>query len=225
VNIRGILFDAGDTLFGPIGGRWNPRFDFEQVLFRYYPKLAGSSFAEAFETGNQFLREAPSTPSRDDYHRAILSDLGIRQPPLALLDDLNRPLDVPVVEVFPEVKYCLSELRARKFLMAVVSDNWAGLDQVLENLGLRQFFDEIVISEVMGCRKPDPRMYRTASDKLGLTPAECLFIDDDPNSVVAAIKLGYQGLAIQRHGSPLRPHEGSIRSLNEIIPLLEVAAF
>jgi FMN phosphatase YigB (HAD superfamily) len=32
-QIRGILFDAGGVLIRPIGGRWNPRYDFESIVF------------------------------------------------------------------------------------------------------------------------------------------------------------------------------------------------
>ena len=220
MNVRGILFDAGGTLFGPIGGRWNPRFDFEEVLTRYHPDLSKSGFAEAFAAGNRFLTQASSTPSRDGYHRVVLSELGIHEPALTLLADLSRPLPVPGVEVFPEVVQCLTELRARSIRTAVVSDNWAALEQLLEQLGLLQYFDALVISEVMGCRKPDPRMYRTASDRLGLTPPECLFIDDDADFVLAAINLGYQAVAIDRRRSRPRSDVGAIRDLNEIFRLI-----
>lgn len=100
MTICGILFDAGDTLYGPIGGRWNPRFDFEQVLLRYHPEAPVDRFKEAFDKGKQFMDGAPSTPQRDDYHRAILFEIGICDPSLDLLAELNRPLDKPVVEVF-----------------------------------------------------------------------------------------------------------------------------
>ena len=32
VGFRGVLFDSGDTLTRPVGGRWNPRFDFEEIV-------------------------------------------------------------------------------------------------------------------------------------------------------------------------------------------------
>jgi hypothetical protein len=31
-RIRGVLFDAGGVLIGPVGGRWNPRYDFEDIV-------------------------------------------------------------------------------------------------------------------------------------------------------------------------------------------------
>ena len=220
MSVRGILFDAGDTLYGPIGGRWNPRFDFEEVLLRYHPEVPVDRFTEAIAAGKRFMDAAPSTPPRDDYHRAILSQLGIHDPSSDLLTNLDRPLDVPVVEVFPEVTRVLAKLREREIRMAIVSDNWAGLEQAFADLGLRQFFDVFVVSEAMGCRKPDPRMYRAGSDGLGLAPSECLFVDDDPDLVLAAICLGYHGVAIDRYESTRRSDVEWIENLTDLWPLL-----
>ena len=83
--------------------------------------------------------------------------------------------------------------------MAVVSDNWPGL---YRQLGLHTYFQAFVVSTVLGCRKPDPRMYRAGSDALGLAPRECVFVDDDPDLVAAAIELGYGGTAIVRAAEP-----------------------
>ncbi|WP_030944063.1 HAD-IA family hydrolase [Streptomyces sp. NRRL S-646] len=66
----------------------------------------------------------------------------------------------------------------------------------------RADFEAYAISAVLGCRKPDPRMYRHASDALGLRAAECVFVDDDPELVAAAIELGCSGRALCRDGVP-----------------------
>jgi putative hydrolase of the HAD superfamily len=31
-RLQGVLFDSGDVLIRPIGGRWNPRYDFEGIV-------------------------------------------------------------------------------------------------------------------------------------------------------------------------------------------------
>jgi len=45
-------------------------------------------------------------------------------------------------------------------------------------------------------------MYQAGSDALGLLPHECVFVDDDPDLVAAAIELGYGGTAIIRTADP-----------------------
>jgi putative hydrolase of the HAD superfamily len=76
----------------------------------------------------------------------------------------------------------------------------------------------------MGCRKPDPRMYRAGSDGLGLAPSECLFADDDPELVLAAIHFGYLGVAIDRYGSARRSDVEWIENLTDLWPLLDRAS-
>jgi putative hydrolase of the HAD superfamily len=55
------------------------------------------------------------------------------------------------------------------------------LETEFRRLDIEHYFAGFVISEVLGCRKPDPRMYAAGSDLLGLDPGECLFVDDDPS--------------------------------------------
>ena len=39
-------------------------------------------------------------------------------------------------------------------------------------------FDVVVESSALGVRKPDPRIYRIACERLGVTPERCVFLDD-----------------------------------------------
>lgn len=39
-------------------------------------------------------------------------------------------------------------------------------------------FDEVVESSVVGVRKPEPRFYEIACERLGVSPRECVFLDD-----------------------------------------------
>jgi len=67
-------------------------------------------------------------------------------------------------------------------------------------------------------------MYHHASRALGLAPADCLFVDDDPDLVAAAIALGYQGRAmIRAEDARTRPEDVDvpvISSLTELLPLV-----
>jgi putative hydrolase of the HAD superfamily len=220
VPVRGVLFDSGDTLLRPIGGRWNPRFDFEEVVLHHAPEVRVSTFPAAFAAGQRFLDEAANTPNRDDYHRVMLRVLAI-DASAGFLSALNRPLDGPPVEPFPEVPSALTRLQSAGIRMAVVSDSWPNLEAMYEQLGLREFFHGFAISTILGCRKPDPRMYRAGSELVGLPAEDCVFVDDDAELVAAAIALGYQGLAICRYAEP--PADvPSIESIDELLGLIDI---
>lgn len=217
--VAGVLFDSGGTLLRPVGGRWNPRHDFEAVVLRHHPDLPVAAFPAAFPAGEAVLAAGPATAPRADYHRAILRSLGVARPSPALLAELEAPLSVPPVEPYPEVRGALERLRARGVRMAIVSDNWPTLEDLYRDLDLHRYFDCFVVSAILGCTKPDPRMYRAGSDGLGLAPEECLFVDDLPALVVAAIDLGYQGVAVLRDPHPPVPVP-SITTLDALDPFL-----
>jgi HAD superfamily hydrolase (TIGR01509 family) len=214
-----VLFDSGGVLMQPIGGRWNPRADFEETVLDHHPSLTERQFAEAIAAGDRFFAASSSTPDYDDYHRVMLRHLGV-DPTERLLADLSR--EVPpsaVLEVFPDVVETLEELSRRGVRMAVVSDAWPGLPDLHAGLGIDRFFEAYAISAVLGCTKPDPRMYHHASTALGLSPERCLFVDDDPDLVAAAIRLGYAGRAMCRNTTVSAVP--SVTSLTQLLDLFE----
>lgn len=214
--MRGVLFDAGGVLIRPVGGRWNPRYDFEDIVLVHHPETPVELFPDAFAVGQRVLDAGTTTANRTDYHRAMLRVLGIHEPSTVLLQELEAPAAGPVVELFPDVRRVLDQLRAAGIGMSVVSDTWAGLEGMFRSLDIEQYFAGFAISEVLGCRKPDPRMYAAGRELLGLDPDDCLFVDDDPQLVLAAIQLGYRGVALTRDAGPSPATVPAITSLDEL---------
>lgn len=88
---------------------------------------------------------------------------------------------------------------------ALVSNSWGGRDYPEDVLG--RLFDEVLISGLIGLRKPDPEIYLLAARTLGVDPPDCIFVDDFPVNVEGARAVG---MAAVRH-----------RSAEETIPALE----
>lgn len=72
--------------------------------------------------------------------------------------------------------------------------NWSTetLPQAMERFDFFQLFDGIVVSGEEHLIKPDPRIYHILLDRYGLNPTECLFIDDNPKNVAAAMRIGME---------------------------------
>ena len=80
-------------------------------------------------------------------------------------------------------------LRARRsgLRTALLSNSW-GNDYPRH--GWDEMFDAVVISGEVGMRKPEPEIFRHTADLLGLEPGQCVFVDDLPHNVAAAVAVG-----------------------------------
>jgi epoxide hydrolase-like predicted phosphatase len=70
----------------------------------------------------------------------------------------------------------------------LISNSWG--TSIYDPDALEGLFDEIVISGDVGLHKPQPQIYRLAADRLGVAPAECVFIDDLRENVRGAEEVG-----------------------------------
>jgi epoxide hydrolase-like predicted phosphatase len=78
-----------------------------------------------------------------------------------------------------------------RYTTAVLSNaNKGTLEAVLGTDTLARCFDEIIVSAEVGYAKPDPRIYEHATTQIGVEPAACIFIDDQPGFLPPAEALG-----------------------------------
>jgi putative hydrolase of the HAD superfamily len=84
-----------------------------------------------------------------------------------------------VWELYPEVPGVLEELVPR-FRLAVISNFDGRLRFILRHLGISKYFAHVFISSEVGADKPDPKIYRRASNLMHLNTDEVLHVGDDP---------------------------------------------
>ena len=206
--LRGVLLDSGDVLMGPRGGRWWPRPGFVETLAAERPDADLTTFEAAHDPALAWyfgVRRGPmdaadSLALERRYFRKILEGMDV-EPTDDLLDALFRGDGLPLVEFSADARPLLEQLRARDLPLALVSDATPALRDFYAEAGLDGFFEAMVISEELGCAKPDPRMYLSAVDALGLDPAELLFLDNDADNVRGAVAVGVEGVVLDVHGS------------------------
>ena len=84
---------------------------------------------------------------------------------------------------------------------------------------LNGLFQSIVTSDDVAKTKPDPATYAKAAEGMGVSPSDCLAIDDSPNGVSSAKKAGMKVLGITaiHDDSSLRDADWHLRSLEEVL--------
>ena len=91
------------------------------------------------------------------------------------------------VDLFPNVKEVLEELRRMKLHLAVATSSVsASARPFLDRHQLTGFFEVIVTGEEVERGKPAPDIYLCAADKLGIRVDACLVVEDALPGVAAA---------------------------------------
>ncbi|HEY8449763.1 MAG TPA: HAD family hydrolase [Bacillota bacterium] len=100
-----------------------------------------------------------------------------------LADELARyPADY---QLTPGIRELIAELAAAGCRQAVVS-NWPpSLRNFLRWHGLYPFFETVVVSGEEGIVKPDPEIFRRALARLGIAPADAVYVGNDPATDIA----------------------------------------
>ncbi len=85
-----------------------------------------------------------------------------------------------------------------RYVLATLNNESRELnDYRLRTFGLAEIFHAFFSSCYTGCRKPDPAAFRAALQFLQREPEETLFLDDRPENVAAAARLGFRTLRVR----------------------------
>jgi epoxide hydrolase-like predicted phosphatase len=104
-------------------------------------------------------------------------------------DDIDRTIVVDAVRA----------VRARGLRTAIVTNNIREYgDAWRSRLAVDELFDLVIDSCEEGVRKPDPAIFRTALDRLGVRdPARAVFLDDFEGNLLAARSLGMHATLVE----------------------------
>ena len=122
---------------------------------------------------------------------------------------------------FPDVEACLKGLKRRGFSLGIVS-NWdATLEGLIRGLGLLPYFDEVVASAAVGCRKPSPAIFEIAMERLGVMPDNTVHVGDLPEADgEGALGAGIRPVLIDRAGVHGDAPFERITMLTDLVSLL-----
>jgi putative hydrolase of the HAD superfamily len=164
-------------------------------------------------------RDAPSLAALRLECSSLLADaLAVDLSGAELLPSLT---DAISFHAYPDARPALELLASAGLELAVVA-NWdVSLHDVLARLGLAGFFKVVVTAAEVGVAKPDPRPFVGALERLGVEPALCVHVGDDPMTDVAGAEgAGISALLLDRSGRSA----DSLRDLGELATRLGVSA-
>ena len=105
----------------------------------------------------------------------------------------------------PEMTRLSGELRDRGFHTSVLSNtNEIAISHVRRKFPFFSDFADYVLSFEQGALKPHERIYRILEKRSGMSGSEILFIDDKPENVSGALRLGWQTICHRSVGETRR---------------------
>lgn len=117
---------------------------------------------------------------------------------------LFRICAIEHLALYPGVPEALSRLRSKGYRLWLLSNAQAVFTrQELQLVGLGDPFDGMYLSSEWGCRKPDPRFFRTLLDAQHLDPQCCLMIGNDRlTDIAGAQAVGLDTLFLHTNLTP-----------------------
>src|SRR6476646_4504696 len=181
MTFRAVLFDAAETLFttrGSVGEIY------AGVARKYGSQASSEDIQAAFL--NNFRGAGPLTASdqkgwwKDLVYR-VFSQVGMFENFDRFFDEVyDRFRDSQGWVLFPESLAVLEQLKQWRLKLGIISNFDSRIYSVLDSLGIRQFFDAVVLSSETGYCKPDAEIFAAGSSAIGVDPSEALFVGDSP---------------------------------------------
>lgn len=186
MTIQGLIFDYGGVL-------WDMRFDVTRTLEQAHglrerlilETLYGTETWRKIEVGagdrEQWLAEA---------HSLLETEAGRALPPLHRHWRDQQQLILPNIQL-------IERLRPRYRTSVLSNADSSLLDRLTNDHRIHHLFDDIICSADVGMAKPEPRIYAMAAQRLGLSPEQCVFVDDLESNVQAARDAGMHGVCFR----------------------------
>jgi putative hydrolase of the HAD superfamily len=157
-----------------------------------------SVFAESLENVHEDANKGIVTA--DQYYMTLLVTLPIN--PVDYSGALNAIHEAEYnISLFPDVESVLKQLKTHHGVkLAIVTDSMASTAEKkkwMQQAGMDiEVFDVIVNSSDMGFTKPDPRMYQTALDTLGVLASDSVFLGHRASELLGAKSVGCSTLVM-----------------------------
>ena len=230
-EIEALLFDLGGTLVG-MDFNWMARELVALDVACESAALARAEVAVRRLVSAKLAEENPPDPIFPFFLTSILLEV-VDAPPEVIADVVCKLTPVFLPEgkgqklwssVYEETHAALREFARLGLRMAVVSNSDGTAEAGMIALGLRDYFDVVIDSAVVGVAKPDPGIFRFALEAVGVEAKRAIYVGDLYSvDVVGARAAGVHPVLLDPHGHWRDVDCFTVASLTELVSLFEEA--
>ena len=225
--IRVVTFDAGNTLialkvpagftYAGVGSRFGLEMD---------PQRLESAFRRAWqEIPAPVDQDCPRPDDGRGWWRQLvarlLSRAGYAIPdPEGYFEAVYREFGQPGAwQLRPGTKVLLEELYRTGIRLGIVSNFDRRLYRILDELGIRGYFEQVVISSEVGADKPSLKIFREALSRFQVPADEMLHVgDDEATDGAGARAAGIQAVIVDDSEHSFEQVFARIHSVGSVLP-------
>jgi 2-haloacid dehalogenase len=181
-----IVYDLGGVLID-----WDPRHLYRQLIEDeaamewFLAEVCHTAWNEEQDRGRSFAAAIEEAAARHPEHRPLIAAY------------FERWAEMMAGEIEGSVAI-LEELQSAGYELHALT-NWSAetFPHARERFAFLEWFDSILVSADVGLIKPDPAIFDLLLERIGRTPADCIYIDDNPKNVASAAALGFDAIAFR----------------------------
>ena len=201
MSIRAVVFDIGGVLEITPHTGWVEKWE---ARLHLSPGELGKRLSEGWEDGSS------GKMSEAEVEQNVAEIMGIDQEQAkALMADLWEEY---LGELNTELAAYFASLRPR-YQTALLTNSFAGArEKEQERYHFAEMCDLLVYSHEEGMAKPDRRIFELTCERLGVQPAEVIFLDDHERPVAAACALGIHAILFQNTAQAIAAIEACLQA-------------
>lgn len=174
--IKAIVFDLDDTLF--------PEYEYVLSGFSAVAQVIEKEY-HVIDARNKLIK-LYNEDVKNVYNRLLDSEnISYSADNISSLIAIYRENKPSKLNLYDGVVGVLTTLKKRGYKLGIITDGRVSQqNNKLDALSIREYFDEIIISDSLGgvdYRKPDRRVFLLMASKLCVDASEMVYIGDNPN--------------------------------------------
>lgn len=189
MKVQAVFFDLFETLITEFenGVRKAPRSNYFVGQLGVDTKLFEQEWRKRQE--HRMNGTFPDFPS---VLRDIMSTLGHEVAEEIIENIHNERIvskSVPFNRIEPTILDMLGQLRSAGIKLCLISNCAPEEVSSWETSGLAPYFDDVIFSYAVNTAKPEPGIYKLACERIGVSPADSLFIGDGGSNELAGASI------------------------------------
>ena len=143
---------------------------------------------------------------------------------ITVSDDVIHLLSEDYINYLPDNNYLLDgtfeilNYLKPKYNLHIITNGFHGVQHgKLEKSNIASFFKTVTTSEMVGAKKPNPKIFHHALELAGAAPHNSLMIGDNLEAdVLGSMNIGLEAICFNIHGTELDSHVKQVSNLLEL---------